>query len=133
MNIKNMKMMKAENSFFCNEVKSGDTDAIYCEMKFKRDRSSFAGMVFKFTNNNGIIEREFERKLIWNVNAYEKMYIGYELDYIKAIQRIFNSKEKNYGLEILFLVFSDVRSSQIIFEELMKSIDENADKLKKLE
>lgn len=31
-------------------------------------------------------------------------------------------EKREYGIEIFFLVYSDVRSSQIIFEELMKNV-----------
>ena len=133
MNINNMKVMKIGNSFLSNEVQNDDKNAVYCEMKYKRDRSSYAGIVFKLINdNNDIIIRETEEKLIQNICIYEKIYIGSAVDYVKAIQRVFNNGEKKYGLEVLFLVYSDIRSSQVIFEELMKNIIDNADELKKL-
>ena len=76
--------------------------------------------------------RECEEKVIHEINKFEKLYIGCELDYINSIQEFFSTKGRNYGIEILFLVYSDIRSSQIIFEKLMKCVDESMEEITKL-
>ena len=74
-----------------------------------------------FTSKNEKISDEGQKeKIIQERNKYEKVYIGCESDYLNSIKEIFSEKERNYGIEILFLVYSDIRSSQIIFEDLMK-------------
>ena len=57
------------------------------------------------------------------------MYVGCDPFYIDYIKEVFLSEKREYGLEILFLVYSDVRSSQKIFEELINNIDQNVDKI----
>lgn len=132
MSIENLKIAKLKDSLYASEAKDTDGNVIYCEIKYKRDRSSFAGIAFKLNENNNIIVRECEEKVIHEINKFEKLYIGCELDYINSIQEFFSTKGRNYGIEILFLVYSDIRSSQIIFEKLMKCVDESMEEITKL-
>ena len=120
MNIENLTVEKLSNTIFSNLMQGADNDAIYCEIQYKRDRSSFAGMAFKLNESKIVTARECKEKIIQERNKYEKVYIGCESDYLNSIKEIFTEKERNYGIEILFLVYSDIRSSQIIFEDLMK-------------
>ena len=113
---------------YSNELQKVDDEVIYCEIQYQRDRSSFAGVALKITNEKGVIlVRQCGEKIIQDVSKYEKVYIDCEQDYINSVKKIFSLKKREYGIEIFFLVYSDVRSSQIIFEELMKNIDKNID------
>lgn len=128
-----LRITKIADSLYGNEIQKVDSEALYCEIQYKRDRSSFAGMAFKITNKENVINvRQYKEKIVKNVNKYEKLYMGCEQDYTNSIKKIFCLEKKKYGLEILFLVYSDVRSSRIIFEELMKDVDKNIDKIKEL-
>lgn len=91
----------------------------------------FAGAALKITDKNGVIvTRQCEEKIIQAVSKYEKLYIGCEQDYIDSIRNVFSLKKREYGIKIFFLVYSDMRSSQIIFEELMKSVEMNIDTIR---
>lgn len=101
---------------------------IYCEIQYQRDRSSFAGVALKITDEKDVIlVRRCEEKKILDASEYEKVYIGCEQDYINSIKEIFSLRKREYGIEIFFLVYSDVRSSRMIFGELMKNIDKYID------
>lgn len=126
-------MMKLEDSLYSNQLQNIDDSIIYCEIRYQRDRSSFAGIALKITNmKNDIVVRECEEKSIQDVSKYEKLYIGCEQDYINSIQESFSSKKREYGVEIYFLIYSDIRSSQIIFEKLMEVVDKNVDAIRGL-
>lgn len=132
MRIENFNATRIMDTLYKNEVLNTDNDVIYCELQYQRDRSSFAGIALKITDKkSGMVVRKCEEK-IKSVSKYEKMYIGYEQAYVDAIEKIYFLNKRKYGIEILFLVYSDVRSSQIIFEELMKSVDENINIIKGL-
>jgi|AKZA01.1.fsa_nt_gi hypothetical protein len=64
-----------------------------------------------------------EGKVIKQVCKYDNLRIGMEEYYIKKIQDTFHLEEKNYDIEILFLIYSDVKSSEMIFSQLIKDID----------
>ena len=132
MDIENLMVKKLSDSIFSTIMQDADNDAIYCEIRYERDRSSFAGMAFKLNENNVVTVRVCKEKIIQEVSKYEKVYMGCELDYLNSIKETFSEVERNYGIEILFLVYSDVQSSQMIFEDLMKNIDEAIDKIIKL-
>lgn len=124
MNKENFTVKKLMDSLYRNEIQKPDDEVIYCEIQYQRDRSSFAGVVLKITNEKDVIlVRQYKEKIIQDVNKYEKIYIGYEPDYINSVKEIFSLEKREYGIEIFFLVYSDVRSSQIIFEELMKNVN----------
>lgn len=115
-------------SIYRNVIQKVDDEIVYCEIQCRCDRSSFAGAALKITNEKGkIIVRQCEEKIIQNVSKYEKIYIGYEQDYIDCIRKFFSLEKREYGIELFFLVYSDVRSSQIAFEKLMKNLNKNVD------
>lgn len=119
-------MMKLKDSDYSNQMLSIEDNIVYCEIEYQRDRSSFAGIAFKITNmGNEIVVRKTEEKTIKRVSKYEKIYMGCEQDYIDSIQEKFSSEKKDYGVEIFFLIYSDIRSSQIIFEKLIEVVDKN--------
>lgn len=132
MSIENLTIVKLTDSRYASEVQDTDGNVIYCEIQYKRDRSSFAGMAFKLKENNSVTVRECEERIIQEISKYEKLYLGCELDYLNSIQETFSAETRNYGIEILFLVYSDIRSSQIIFEDLMKCVDESMEQIIKL-
>lgn len=124
-------VIRLVDSLYRDEIQKADDEVVYCEIQFRRDRSSFAGVALKITSEkSGIIVRQCKEKIIQDVSKYEKIYIGYEQDYIDYIMKFFSSKKREYGMEIFFLVHSNVRSSQIVFVELMKNVDKNIDKIR---
>lgn len=126
-----LKIIKFNDSDYRTEGTAEQDNALYCEIQYKRDRSSFAGIVFRITNNRDVVTVEdCEERLIRNINNYERLYKGCIQEYINAVKNTFSLERKEYGIEILFLVYSDVRSSQIIFEELIKNIDRNIGTIK---
>ncbi|MDE6567066.1 MAG: hypothetical protein K2K70_04945 [Lachnospiraceae bacterium] len=126
-----LKIIKFIDSDYRLEGTAEQDNALYCEIQYKRDKSSFAGMVFRITNNRDVVTVEdCEERLIRNINNYESLYKGCIQEYINAVKNTFSLERKEYGIEILFLVYSDVRSSQIIFEELIKNIDKNIGTIK---
>lgn len=131
MSKENFTVRKLIDSLYSNEIQKADDAVIYCEIQYQRDRSSFAGVALKIINEKeAIIVRQCEERIIQEVNKYEKVYIGCEQDYINSIKEIFSLKKREYGIEVFFLVYSDVRSSQIIFEELMKNVDKYIDTIR---
>lgn len=131
MRTENFTVKKLIDSLYSNEIQKADDEVIYCEIQYQRDISSFAGVALKITNEkNVILVRQCEEKIIQDVSKYEKVYIGCEQDYINSVKEIFSLEKREYGIEIFFLVYSDVRSSQIIFEELMKNVDKYIDTIR---
>lgn len=129
----NFTVTKLKDSSYGNVIQNVDSEVIYCELQYQRDRSSFAGMALKVTNKkNDIVVRGCQEKIVQDINKYEKMYIGCDGDYIDSIKDIFSLEERAYGIDVFFLVYSNVRSSQIIFEELMKNMDKNIDKMREM-
>lgn len=129
----NFTVTNLKDSSYGNAIQNVDSEVIYCELQYQRDRSSFAGMALKVTNKkNGIVVRGCQEKIVQDVSKYEKLYIGCDDDYVDSIKDIFSLEERAYGIDVVFLVYSDVRSSQIIFEELMKNVDKNIDKMREM-
>lgn len=129
----NFTVTKLKDSSYGNVIQNVDSEVIYCELQYQRDRSSFAGMALKVTNKkNDIVVRGCQEKIVQDISKYEKMYIGCDGDYIDSIKDIFSLEERAYGIDVFFLVYSNVRSSQIIFEELMKNMDKNIDKMREM-
>lgn len=132
MRTENFTVKKFIDSLYSNEIQKADDEVIYCEIQYQRDRSSFAGVALKITNDkNAIRVRQCEEKIIQDVSKYEKLYMGCEQDYINSVKEVFSLEKREYGIEIFFLVYSDVRSSQIIFEELMKNVDKYIDTIRR--
>ena len=46
----NFTVKKLIDSLYCNEIQKADDEVIYCEIQYQRDRSSFAGVALKITN-----------------------------------------------------------------------------------
>ena len=124
--IENLYMTRLIDSLYRNEIQKADDRIIYCEIQYQRDRSSFAGMAFKINNKKDVIViKKCEEKNIGDISKYEKLYIGCEQDYIDSIKELFSLEVREYGIEVFFLVYSDVRSSKMIFEDLMKGVNNN--------
>lgn len=98
---------------------------MYCEMELKRDKSSFAGIAFKIVDNSEITYMEIEEKLCKVINKYEKIYMGIDKDYYNSICHVYNERKLKYGIKVFFLIYSDTRSSQMIFTKLMEWICNN--------
>lgn len=131
MGTEKFKVTKLIDTLYRNEVQKAGDEVIYCEIQYQRDRSSFAGVALKITSEKGIIVvRQCEEKIIQNVNKYEKIYMECEQDYIDSIREVFSLEKREYGIEVFFLIYSDVRSSQIVFEELMKNVNKNMNTIK---
>lgn len=131
MKIGRLKITKLTDLLYGYKMQNVDNEAIYCEIRYQRDRSSFAGIAFEITSEKGVITvKECEERMVQDISKYEKLYMGCEQDYIDAVKDIFSLEKKEYGIKILFLLYSDVCSSQIIFEELIKSVDKNIDKIR---
>lgn len=126
----NLSVIKLKDSLYGNVIQKSDEEVIYCELSYQRDRSSFAGAALKVTNEkNAIVIRECQEIIVEEVSKYEKLYIGCDENYVNALKELFYSQERAYGIDVLFFVYSDVRSSQIIFEELMQQVNKNIDKI----
>ncbi|MBR3825537.1 MAG: hypothetical protein IKJ39_10135 [Lachnospiraceae bacterium] len=124
---------KLEDSLYSDQLQKADEDLVYCELRYQRDRSSFAGMAFKITDvNDEIIVRKCEEKLIQKVSEYENLYVGSEPDYIESVKEFLSPEGKEYGLEIYFLIYSDIRSSQMVFKKLMEVVDKNVETIRGL-
>lgn len=133
MKIGRLKIAKLTDSLYGYKMQNVDDEAIYCEIRYQRDRSSFAGIAFEITNEKGVITvKECEERMVQDISKYEKLYMGCEQDYIDSVKDIFSLEKKEYGIKILFLLYSDVCSSRIIFEDLIKSVDKNIDKIRQV-
>ena len=66
-----------------------------------------------------------KEKELKKISKYEKLYIGMDAKYYGSLIQIYNDKKLNVGIHILFLVYSDVRSSQIVFKNLMEWLSNN--------
>lgn len=134
MKINKMNIEKIVDTIYKNEINQTDDGAIYCELQYQRDRSSFGGITLKITNKKNELEiRNCEEKIFQNISKFENLYLGCDEDYVEAIKEFFLLETRDYGLEILFLVYSDVRSSQKIFEELINNINDNINIMEKFE
>lgn len=124
------KIIKIQDSPYVDKISEEDCDAFYCEIKYKRHVSSFAGMAFKITKKANFIDvRERQEKIVQEIDDWQKIRMGMEQDYIDSVKEIFLKSKKGYGIEVLFLVYCDVRSSQWIFENLMEELQKNIESL----
>lgn len=55
MGTENFTVKKITDSLYSNEIQKIDDEVIYCEIQYQRDRSSFAGMALKITNEKDVI------------------------------------------------------------------------------
>jgi hypothetical protein len=128
MKFDNFKIVEIKDSEYKEYLENTLTlNEQYAEINFERDRSSFAGIGFKILNENKIIfSEEFkDEKVIKQVNKYESLFIGMENDYLQEIVDFYNKNVKGYGIEVLFLIYSDVKSSPKVFEFLMQELNKN--------
>lgn len=100
-------------------------NAMYCEVRYTRDKSSFAGFAFEITDECGITCSDIKEKEFKKVSKFEKLYIGMDEKYYESIVQIYDAKKLNIGIHVLFLVYSDIRSSKIVFEILMECLSDN--------
>lgn len=85
MRMGNFTVKKLMDSLYGNEIPKADDEAIYCEIRYQRDISSFAGAALKIIDEKGVIlARRCEGKVVQDVNKYEKLCIGCEQDYIDS-------------------------------------------------
>ena len=104
---------------------SNCSDAYYAEIKYDRDKSSFAGIAYKITDDKALSFDNRAEVEIKVVSKFERLFCGIEESYCNSIRKIYDSSNMKKGLKILFLVYSDVRSCQVIFEELTEYICNN--------
>lgn len=100
-------------------------NAMYCEVRYTRDKSSFAGIAFEIVDEYGITCSDIKEKEFKEVSKFEKLYIGMDEKYYESIVQIYDAKKLNKGIHVLFLVYSDVRSSQMVFKILMEWLSDN--------
>lgn len=100
-------------------------DAYYAEIKYDRDKSSFAGIAFKINDDRNLSFENREEVKIKDVNKFERLFYGMEESYCNAIRETYDLSNRIKGLRILFLVYSDIRSSQVIFGKLTEYICEH--------
>ena len=86
MSIENLTIVKLKDSWYASGVQDLDDNVIYCEIQYKRDRSSFAGMAFKLKENNNVTVRECEERMTRNSmtvgdwkNKFKRQYPGYDV------------------------------------------------------
>lgn len=114
---------RLEKTLYKNVI--NNENAIYCEIRYTRDRSSFAGIAFEIKDKFGISCLDIKEREFKKVNKYERLYIGMDKKYYKSLVEIYDAKRLHIGIHILFLVYSDVRSSQMAFKYLMEWLSNN--------
>ena len=112
------KYVNVKDTPYYDECKS--EHALYCELSYRRHASSFAAMVFEFTKENRTVayDHKYVERYIKNIDKYDNLRIGCDDTYIKSIVDKYNELNPSVGIKIHFLVYSDVGSSQMIFERL---------------
>ena len=120
--IMEFRVVNVKDTSYYDECKS--ENALYCELKYKRDCCSFAAMVFEFTEDS--IEATYDNKrierVITSIGKYDNLRIGCDETYINSIVDKYSESKPSVGIKIHFLIYSDVRSCQIIFERLTELI-----------
>ncbi len=106
MKIDNLRVEKITDLPYRDKLPQIDNDAIYCEIQYKRDRSSFAGMAFKFIDKENVLKSNFvEEKVIQIVSKYENLCVGSDLQYLECIERFFLSKKGIWNRNSIFAIF----------------------------
>ena len=119
-------VMKIEYKYLNETPYQGLSDvenAMYCEITYNRDISSFAGAAFILTDNKGISFSKYKEFIFKEPSKFEKIYVGMEESYCDSMVKIYNELNINQGIHILFIVYSDVRSSMIVFAKLMGELN----------
>lgn len=117
MNIEFKRLVDTEYKAFAN-----DQNAFYCEYNAKRDRSSFAGIAYEVIDEKNLVFGDIKEQLFKEVSTYEKKYLGMDDDYCESIKDIYSQTGCKAGIKVLFLVYSDVKSSQMAFELLFTEL-----------
>ena len=118
-----VELKKLNETEYCNLTDS--KEAFYCEITYNRDKSSFAGLALETRNNSGIFFDNCNETVIKQLNKYEKIYMGMDKSYCESLMETYENTNTYKGFKILFLIYSDVKSSQIVFERLMEWIIQN--------
>ena len=107
---------------------------VYVELKYSRDRSSFAGLGLKLTDkpNQFNSQSDMEETEVQEINKYDKIRVGMEIEYLNSIKETYFLTNREYGIDVIFLVYSDVSSSQKIFEDLMFLIDGKVSEIRRI-
>ena len=128
-----ISIIKLKESQYSDLINCVDGEYVYCELEYIRDRSSFAGVALKISDEKNKFDFfEVSENKLNELNKYENVYMGCNESYIDSMKEIFFSTKRDYGIYILFLIYSDIRSSQIIFEDIMREIDININKIIKM-
>ena len=97
-------------------------DLQYCEYKAVRDRSSFGGVIYKKTDMPGIEIIDCDETVLADEGANGKLRLGFEASYLETLMSVYNSSNLDFGIGVYGLVYSDVKSSPIVFENIMKAM-----------
>ena len=116
----NFQIVNVKYSPYSDECDS--KQALYCELTYRRDISNFAGVVFEFLDDSNeiVYDDRFCVKNISNINVYNNIRIGFEEEYIDSFIDEYKKMNPLKGIRIQFLVYTDVGSSQVVFERLAK-------------
>lgn len=69
MKIEEFKIERLAESLYSNRIPEISEEALYCEIRYKRDRSSFAGMAFRFIREKNVVEvRDTKETVIQEVS-----------------------------------------------------------------
>lgn len=130
-NPENVNILRLKDWRYADKITSEiDSETKYIEISLKRDRSSFAGISYKLTRGKTLIfaEDTMEEYIIEKINKYDNYNVGLDVDYKDAITKEYEKNGNNIGIEIIFLVYSDVKSSPQIFEQSMQTLLESIKK-----
>ena len=116
------KLVNVKDTSYYDECKA--EQALYCELRYRSHASNFAAMVFEYTEENRDImyDPKYIERIIVSKDKYDNLRIGCDDAYIKYIVDKYNELNPPVGIKIHFLVYSDVGSSQKIFEKLIELI-----------
>ena len=125
MSNKNFKIIKSKEIEYKLENVDITGNSQYAEIEISRDRSSFAGIGFEVTPSRGsFTHNEVIETIIEEVSQYDRLRVGMEKYYVDKLKEIYLLEDRNFGIEILFLIYSDVRSSEMIFKQLFEKMIE---------
>ena len=116
----NTRIMQLKESSYSEFFE--DNDLRCCEYKAIRDRASFGGVIYRVTDETGISFRNIDEFVITDEGVNGKLRLGFEESYIDALLSAYNSCNLDFGIEVYGLVYSDVKSSPIVFENIMNAM-----------
>lgn len=80
MTAKGFHVAKLMDSLYADQILNIDDEAIYCEIQYQRDKSSFAGIAMKVTNEKGFF---FGKKGVWSRSTFLSLFrCAFKSDYI---------------------------------------------------